>query len=65
MDDIDWIQQREALDEQQRLRNVRIAVGVSAYQCRVCYEVIPEKRRLTYPGVNTCIACQTNIENSC
>lgn len=34
----------------------------SAFECRVCDEPIPQKRRESVPGVQTCVACQEEIE---
>lgn len=36
----------------------------SAFNCRVCDEVIPEERRERVPGVQTCVACQEEIESA-
>lgn len=35
---------------------------VSAEFCAVCDEAIPVARRITLPGVQTCIDCQRDIE---
>ncbi|EJX0633938.1 TraR/DksA family transcriptional regulator [Salmonella enterica] len=35
----------------------------SLYFCRLCGEVIPEKRRQLVPGVSLCIDCQTDNEH--
>lgn len=40
------------------------AAIASAFECRVCDEPIPELRRLKVPGVQTCVACQEEIERA-
>jgi len=37
----------------------RLPQGLSALECVECGDEIPHKRRAALPGVNTCIACQT------
>lgn len=36
--------------------------AISSYTCHECDTDIPQGRRLAYPGVKTCIDCQTLIE---
>jgi len=36
----------------------------SATHCRVCEEGIPVARRRAVPGVQTCIACQSELEQA-
>lgn len=36
----------------------------SAALCRVCEEPIPAARRRAVPGVQTCVACQTDLERA-
>ena len=36
----------------------------SAFECRVCDDPIPEERRERVPGVQTCVACQEEIESA-
>ncbi len=36
----------------------------SAYECRVCGDRIPEKRRRAVPGVQTCVPCQADLEKA-
>lgn len=35
----------------------------SAKECSVCDEPIPEARRVAVPGVQTCVACQADLEH--
>lgn len=66
-DEIDRAQQREAeirddaLQAQQR-RAAAMCYGESARWCQVCDELIPLARRRAVPGVQTCVACQTDLE---
>ncbi len=39
-------------------------VYASAEVCAVCDEPIPEARRLYVPGVQTCVLCQTELEQA-
>lgn len=65
-DAIDLAQEREeemradALAELARRADGH-AARISAHYC-ACGESIPEARRLSVPGVQTCIDCQRNIE---
>lgn len=66
-DEIDRAQAREEEMRQDALAELaRRADGqagkVSAEECRICGEPIPEGRRLALPGVETCIECQRDIE---
>ena len=38
--------------------------SASAETCAVCEEPIPEARRRTLPGVQTCVACQAELEQA-
>ncbi len=66
-DDIDRAQAREeemradALAEHARRADGAAALP-SAESCAVCGEPIPVIRRVTLPGVQTCIECQRDLE---
>ena len=66
-DDMDRAQEREeemrsdALAEHDRRAHGNPA-RVSAEFCAVCDEPIPTARRITLPGVQTCVECQGDIE---
>ncbi len=61
-----------AQDREQELRDDALAehfrrsekrhVDASAERCAVCGVLIPERRRLAVPGVQTCIDCQQAVE---
>lgn len=38
-------------------------VSDSALSCSVCEDSIPEGRREAIPGVQTCVACQADLEH--
>jgi len=38
--------------------------GDSAEECEDCGEPIPEKRRAALPGVQTCVACQSERDKA-
>lgn len=40
----------------------RLPTGESATDCQECGEPIPEPRRRAVPGVQTCVACQSEID---
>jgi phage/conjugal plasmid C-4 type zinc finger TraR family protein len=48
-------------DGVQRAR-ARLPAGESREQCQECGEDIPQARRHAVPGVQTCIACQSEID---
>ena len=52
---------QDALAEQARRAHGH-APRVSAERCQMCDQPIPEGRRLAVPGVQTCIACQNDVE---
>ena len=52
-------QRLEEMIEQSRFKP---AVTPSLFHCRFCGKPTPEIRRLTLPGVTTCIECQTILE---
>lgn len=62
MDVADQAQNHREAEEMTALRRARLDVGISAYQCHDCFEVIPEKRRTALPGVTLCVACQESRE---
>lgn len=58
-----------AVEQAERLLSMHIknhvergVVGESAYECVMCYEDIPEKRRLIVMGTQHCIACAEYLE---
>ena len=65
-DVLDRMQERMALlfemQEQALLASATRAHGESARHCS-CGNAIPEARRRTLPGVQTCAACQQVIES--
>lgn len=53
----------DALTEQNRRAGLTgKTVDDSALECRHCKMPIPELRRQGYPGVQTCVKCQSDIE---
>ena len=68
MDEIDLAQRAEGLireDALARCRSRRHGQGratQSATHCRECGDPIPEARRAAVPGVELCVACQTESE---
>lgn len=55
----------DALQAQQRRAGLTgKTVADSAWQCTVCGEDIPQQRRKAVPGVQTCVACQTELERA-
>jgi len=43
---------------------LRMPAGDSAEECEDCGEPIPEKRRAALPGVQTCVACQSERDKA-
>lgn len=41
-----------------------MTVDDSAEFCRVCEDPIPQGRREAYPGTQTCVVCQADIERA-
>jgi len=39
------------------------SIADSAEHCQVCEKAIPEARRRALPGVQTCVACQQELEH--
>jgi len=62
MDDVDMTQARIDKEQLEIMKRARLDVGLSLYQCEDCNIIIPEKRRMSVPGVRTCIACQEERE---
>ena len=65
----DFASVRENQIRDDALGEIRTALAeqaaiASAFECRVCDEPIPELRRLKVPGVQTCVACQEEIERA-
>jgi len=51
-----------SVDDAVALAKSRIPKGKSATQCEECDARIPEARRVAIPGVQLCIACQSEAE---
>lgn len=62
MDVADKAQLHRETEESNALRRARLDVGISAYQCHDCFEVIPEKRRQALPGTPYCVVCAQERE---
>lgn len=68
----DFCDKGAALEEAQRddaLRDQARRAGLegktvedSARECQVCGGVIPQDRREAYPGTQTCVPCQADLE---
>ncbi len=55
----------DALSEQQRRSGLCGKSFLdSARNCRVCDETLPLARRQAVPGVQSCIACQMDLESA-
>ena len=46
------------------LARARLPAGESETHCLECGEEIPEGRRRAVPGVRTCVACQSALDES-
>lgn len=57
-------QQREAALDEARYRRMLERARPAAVKCHVCGARIPKARRLAVPGVQTCVACQTELEGA-
>lgn len=55
-------QDRIEREEAERLRALRLEVGVSPFCCYACGKVIPEKRRMALPGTPYCVQCAEERE---
>ena len=62
MDSADITQIRDEKEEAERLKRLRLDVGISPFCCYDCGKVIPEKRRLAMPGTLYCVACAQERE---
>lgn len=51
-------------EQARRARLEGMTVDDSAAFCRVCEDPIPQGRREAYPGTQTCVTCQTDIEKA-
>ena len=45
-----------------KLARSRLVTGESAVNCEECDAAIPEQRREALPGIQLCIACQSELE---
>ena len=63
MDNADMAQERAEKEEAERLKRLRIDVGISPMMCCSCGKLIPEKRRLALPGTVHCVTCAEEREN--
>ena len=62
MDMADRAQERAEKEEAERLRHLRLDVGVSPMMCYSCGKLIPEKRRQALPGTPYCVVCAQERE---
>ena len=62
MDSADMTQLRDEKGEAERLRHLRMTVGMSPFACYRCGKIIPEKRRIALPGTPYCITCAKERE---
>lgn len=68
-DVFDWATEREeefradSIEAWARRRNAGLG-ETSATHCRVCEARIPVARRRAVPGVQTCVACQSDLERA-
>ena len=62
MDNADITQERSEKEEAERLRRLRLDVGISPFCCYSCGKVIPEKRRQALPGTPYCVVCAQERE---
>lgn len=62
-----------AAEREQQLRDAALAdqarragapAALSAVLCAVCEAPLPEARRRALPGVQTCVACQEDLERA-
>ncbi|SDI53057.1 TraR/DksA C4-type zinc finger protein [Propionivibrio dicarboxylicus] len=72
MNDItDWATHAEEEDREGALEAQAIRAGLqgktvedSAYECHMCGAAIYQDRREAYPGVQTCVDCQAELEDA-
>ena len=63
--EVEEIQRLDALDMQTRRAGMQYkTIDDSALLCAICEMAIPDPRRVAVPGVQTCIACQCEIEQT-
>lgn len=63
--EIEELQREDALALQARRAGLDgKTVSDSAHDCGVCEEPIPDERRVAIPGVQTCVACQAELERA-
>jgi len=62
MDHADMTQERIDKEQLEIMKRARLEVGISLRFCEDCDLEIPEKRRMSVPGVRRCIACQEERE---
>ena len=62
MDNADITQERSEKEEAERLKRLRLDVGISPFCCYSCGKVIPEKRRQALPGTPYCVVCAQERE---
>ena len=70
----DLIERAVALEEAQRENALKAqarraglegkSADNSAHECRVCTREIPQARREAYPGTQTCVDCQADLETA-
>ena len=53
---------REEREEAERLKALRLSVGISPFCCYSCGKVIPERRRQALPGTPYCVMCAEERE---
>lgn len=51
-----------SLDDALAFVRQNLPQGESAYECAECGESIPDARRSALPGVQLCVACQTEAD---
>lgn len=62
---LEELERQEALQRQEERAGLKgKTVKDSAYTCRVCGRKIPDGRREVLPGVQTCVACQTELDHA-
>lgn len=62
VDEVDKAQSGIEREEAERMKRLRLDVGISPFCCYSCGKIIPEKRRLALPGTPYCIVCATERE---
>jgi phage/conjugal plasmid C-4 type zinc finger TraR family protein len=63
--EIEEQQRQQALQEHNRRAGLAgKTIADSAVECIVCDETITDDRRQALPGVQTCVACQSELERA-